>query len=90
MKKFAVMAAALAAFTSAAMAQQPRVPTGIDVPGPTHYTLEAVYRGPHVVVHRSEECRARDVSSGKCKAPDLGNRESNTDAANGTSDLSSK
>lgn len=90
MKKFAVMAAVLAVSASAAMAQQAKIPTGIDVRGATFYSLEAVYRGPHVVVHRSEECRARDVSSGKCKAPDLGNRENDADSAKGTADLSPK
>lgn len=92
MKKFAVMAAALAAFASTAMAQQARIPTGIDVQGPTHYTLEPVYRGTHVVVHRSEECTLRDLSAGKCKAPDFSNRENAADNATskGTSDLSPK
>lgn len=92
MKKFAVMAAALAISGSAAMAQQPRVPTGIDVKGPTYYSLEATYRGPHIVVHRSEACTLRDLSAGKCKAPDFSNRENAADNATtgGTADLSPK
>lgn len=81
MKKL-LLALAFGVASTAALAQQAKVPTGIDVKGPTHYRLVPVMGG-HRLVYLTDVCdlQARHKRETQCL-----NAAESTSEARGRSD----